>query len=102
MFVFEDIIQVNDKGIQAVLKEVENDELSLALKTASEPLKEKIFKNMSERAAGLIKEDMQYMGPVRVSDVEQAQQRIVDIVRRLEEAGDLVIEGRGGEGETLV
>jgi flagellar motor switch protein FliG len=102
MFVFEDIIQVNDKGIQAVLKEVENDELSLALKTASEPLKEKIFKNMSERAAGLIKEDMQYMGPVRVSDVEAAQQRIVDIVRRLEEAGDLVIEGRGGEGETLV
>jgi len=102
MFVFEDIIQVNDKCIQAVLKEVENDELSLALKTASEPLKEKIFKNMSERAAGLIKEDMQYMGPVRVSDVEQAQQRIVDIVRRLEEAGDLVIEGRGGEGETLV
>ena len=102
MFVFEDIIHVNDKGIQAVLKEVENDELSLALKTASEPLKEKIFRNMSERAAALIKEDMQYMGPVRVSDVEQAQQRIVDIVRRLEESGDLVIEGRGGEGETLV
>ncbi|MEZ6232843.1 MAG: flagellar motor switch protein FliG [Phycisphaerales bacterium] len=102
MFVFEDIIHVNDKGIQSVLKEVENDELSLALKTASEPLKEKIFRNMSERAAALIKEDMQYMGPVRVSDVEQAQQRIVDIVRRLEESGDLVIEGRGGEGETLV
>jgi flagellar motor switch protein FliG len=102
MFVFEDINKVNDKGIQAVLKEVENSELALALKTASEDLKNKIFKNMSERAAQLIKEDMQYMGPVRVSDVEAAQQRIVDIVRRLEESGDVVIEGRGGDAEVLV
>ncbi|MDX2117357.1 MAG: flagellar motor switch protein FliG [Planctomycetota bacterium] len=102
MFVFEDIKQVNDKGIQAVLKEVDNDELALALKTASEELKEKIFKNMSERAAALIREDMQYMGPVRVSDVEAAQQRIVDIVRRLEEAGDVVIQGRGGESDLMV
>src|ERR1051326_376729 len=91
MFVFEDILHVNDKGIQAVLKEVDNDELAVALKTASEELKAKIFSNMSERAAQLIKEDMQYMGPVRVSDVEAAQQRIVDIVRRLEEGGDVVI-----------
>lgn len=102
MFVFEDIRLVNDKGIQAVLKEVENDELALALKTASDELKQKIFGNMSERAASLIKEDMEFMGPVRVSDVEQAQQRIVDIVRRLEEAGDVIIEGRGGESEMLV
>ncbi|MDX9910877.1 MAG: flagellar motor switch protein FliG [Phycisphaerales bacterium] len=102
MFVFEDIVQVNDKGIQAVLKEVENDELALALKTASEELKAKIFANMSERAAGLIKEDMEYMGPVRVSDVESAQQRIVDIVRRLEESGDVVIQGRGGDSELVV
>jgi flagellar motor switch protein FliG len=102
MFVFEDIKMVNDKGIQGVLKEVDNEELALALKTASEELKTKIFKNMSERAAQLIKEDMQYMGPVRVSDVESAQQRIVDIVRRLEEAGELVIEGRGGDEEQLV
>ncbi len=102
MFVFEDILLVNDKGIQAVLKEVDNDELSLALKTASEDLKEKIFSNMSERAASLIKEDMEFMGPVRVSDVEAAQQRIVDIVRRLEEAGDVVIQGRGGETELIV
>lgn len=102
MFVFEDIKLVNDKGIQAVLKEIENDELALALKTASDELKEKIFRNMSERAASLIKEDMEFMGPVRVSDVESAQQRIVDIVRRLEEAGDVIIEGRGGEGEMLV
>jgi flagellar motor switch protein FliG len=102
MFVFEDIRKVNDKGIQMVLKEVDNSELSLALKTASEELKNKIFKNMSERAAQLIKEDMQYMGPVRVSDVEGAQQRVVDIVRRLEESGDVVIEGRGGDTEAMV
>ena len=102
MFVFEDINKVNDKGIQAVLKEVENSELSLALKTASQDLQTKIFRNMSERAAALIKEDMQYMGPVKVSDVETAQQRIVDIVRRLEEAGEVVIEGRGGDAELMV
>lgn len=102
MFVFEDILHVNDKGIQAVLKEVDNDELAIALKTASEELKAKIFSNMSERAATLIKEDMQYMGPVRISDVEAAQQRIVDIVRRLEESGDVVIQGRGGNEELVV
>lgn len=102
MFVFEDILLVNDKGIQSVLKEVDNEELSLALKTASEELKQKIFKNMSERAAQLIAEDMQYMGPVRVSDVEAAQQKIVDIVRRLEDAGEIIIAGRGGEKEMVV
>ncbi len=102
MFVFEDILLVNDKGIQSVLKEIENDVLSLALKTASEELKQKIFKNMSERAAQLIAEDMQYMGPVRVSDVEQAQQKIVDVVRRLEDSGEIIIAGRGGEKEMVV
>ena len=102
MFVFEDIINVNDKGIQQVLKEVEHEELALALKTASEELKAKIFKNMSERAATLIKEDMEFMGPVRLADVEAAQQRIVDIVRRLEESGDVIIQGRGGEEEVVV
>ncbi len=95
MFVFEDVLKVNDKGIQAVLKEVDNEELCLALKTASDTLKEKIFANMSARASELIKEDMEYMGPVRLSDVEQAQQRIVDVVRRLEEAGEIIISGRG-------
>ncbi|HEX7010490.1 MAG TPA: flagellar motor switch protein FliG [Phycisphaeraceae bacterium] len=102
MFVFEDILLVNDKGIQAVLKEVDNDELALALKTASPELKEKIFKNMSDRAAKLIQEDMEYMGPVRVSDVEAAQQRIVDVVRRLEDAGEIIIAGRGGDKEMIV
>lgn len=102
MFVFEDIMLVNDKGIQLVLKEIENEDLALALKTASEDLREKIFCNMSERAAQLIKEDMEYMGPVRVSDVEGAQQRIVDVVRRLEDAGEVIISGRGGEKEMVV
>ena len=95
MFVFEDILKVNDKGIQAVLKEVDNEELCLALKTGSDDLKAKIFTNMSARASELIKEDMEYMGPVRLTDVEAAQQRIVDIVRRLEEAGEIIISGRG-------
>jgi flagellar motor switch protein FliG len=102
MFVFEDILRVDDRGIQSVLKEVENEELALALRTASEDLKEKIFSNMSERAAQLIQEEMEYMGPVRVSDVESAQQRIVDIVRRLEDAGDIIITGKGGEKDLIV
>ena len=95
MFVFEDVLKVNDRGIQSVLKEVDNEELCVALRTASDELKEKIFSNMSARAADLVKEDMEYMGPVRLSDVEAAQQRIVDIVRRLEDAGDIIISGRG-------
>jgi flagellar motor switch protein FliG len=102
MFVFEDIIRVNDKGIQAVLKEIENDALALALKTASEELKHKVFANMSERAAQLIKEEMEFMGPVRISDVEAAQQRIVDVVRRLEDSGEVIISGRGGEKDLIV
>jgi len=102
MFVFEDIMLVDDKGIQSVLKEVDNDELALALKTASAELQAKVFNNMSERAAAMIKENMEYMGPVRVSDVESAQQRIVDIVRRLEESGDIIIQGRGGDSDLIV
>lgn len=101
MFVFEDIRMLDDKGVQTMLKEIDNDELSLALKTASEELKGRIFKNMSERAAQLIQEDMQFMGPVRVSDVESAQQKIVDTVRRLEDAGEIIISGRG-DSEQMV
>ncbi len=101
MFVFEDLILVNDKGIQQVLKEVDNESLALSLKTASDDLKDKIFRNMSERASTLIKEDMEYMGPVRLSDVEKAQQKIVDVVRRLEETGEVIIQGRGG-GDIVV
>ena len=102
MFVFEDINMVDGKGIQAVLKEVDNDELALAMKTASDDLKGKIFSNMSERAATLIKEEMEFMGPVRVSDVENSQQRIVDVVRRLEDAGEIIIGGRGDEGDLII
>jgi flagellar motor switch protein FliG len=102
MFVFEDIMLVNDKGIQSVLKEVDNERAGAGAQDGVARAEGKIFKNMSERAAALIKEDMQFMGPVRVSDVEAAQQRIVDIVRRLEEAGDVVIQGRGGDSDLLV
>ncbi len=102
MFVFEDIMLVDDKGIQSVLKEIENDELSLGLKTASQELKDKIFRNMSERASQLIKEYMEYMGPVRIADVEAAQQKVVDVVRRLEDAGEIIISGRGGDKEMIV
>jgi len=102
MFVFEDILLVNDKGIQTVLKEVETSDLVLALRTATEELKEKIFSNMSDRAVQLIKEEMEYMGPVRLSDVEMAQQKIVDVVRRLEDSGEIIISGRGGEKELII
>lgn len=102
MFVFEDILLVNDKGIQAMLKEIENETLALALKTASDTLRDKIFRNMSERASQLIREDMEFMGPVRVSDVESAQQKIVDVVRRLEDSGEVIISGRGGEKDMVV
>lgn len=102
MFVFEDLVLVDDRGMQNVLKEIDNKSLALALKLASEDLKEKIFKNMSKRAAEMVREEIQYMGPVRISDVEGAQSRIVEIVRRLEESGDVVIQGRGGESNLVV
>ena len=96
MFVFEDIVMLDDRAIQQVLKEVDQKELALVLKGASEEVKEKIFSNMSSRAAEIIKEDMEYMGPVRVRQVEEAQQRVVAIIRRLEDAGELTIS-RGEE-----
>ncbi|HTF99354.1 MAG TPA: flagellar motor switch protein FliG [Nitrospirota bacterium] len=97
MFVFDDLVKVDDRGIQMILKETSAEELSLALKTASEALKEKIFKNMSQRAAQILKEDMQTKGPVKVSDVEKAQQNIVKVARKLETEGKIVLAGRGGE-----
>jgi len=102
MFVFEDVNLVDDRGIQMVLKEVDNSDLALALKTASDELKGKILRNMSERAAAMITEEMEYMGPVLLADVEAAQQKIVDIVRRLDDAGEIVIAGRGGAGNIVV
>jgi len=101
MFVFEDIILLNDKYIQEILKEIDGKELTLALKGATEEIQEKIFGNMSKRAALGIKEDMEYMGPIRLSEVEEAQQRIVEVVRSLEEAGTIVI-GKGGKDAEMV
>ncbi len=102
MFVFEDIIHINDRGVQQILKEVDTKELAVALKGASEAVKEKIFKNMSKRAAEGIKEEMEFMGPVRLKTVEEAQQRIVAIIRRLEETGEIMISGRGGKEDELI
>ncbi|HHW20630.1 flagellar motor switch protein FliG [Thermodesulfovibrio thiophilus] len=97
MFTFEDLISVDDRGIQTILKEIATDDLVLALKMASEELKEKIFKNMSSRAVQIIKEEMETKGPVRVADVEKAQMNIVRAARRLEEEGKIVVGKRGGE-----
>ncbi len=102
MFVFEDLVHLDDKGMQSVLKEIENTQLALALKLASEELKEKIFKNMSARAAEMLKDELSYMGPVRITDVETAQQGIVEVVRRLEEQGEVVVQGRGGQANLVV
>jgi flagellar motor switch protein FliG len=102
MFVFEDVKMIDDKAIQRIMKELDNKEVALALKMASEELKDKFLSNVSSRGADMIREDMEFMGPVRVSDVEAAQQRIVDIVRRLEDSGEIVISGRGGGGDIVV
>jgi flagellar motor switch protein FliG len=101
MFVFEDIIKIDDKGIQTLLKEVPNDKLLLALKTANEEIKNKIFKNISQRAAQLLKDDLSNMGPSRLSDVEGAQVEIVNVARRLESEGKILI-ARGGSEDALV
>ncbi len=99
MFTFDDLIYVDDGGIQKALREVETRDLALALKSASEDVTEKIFRNMSERAREITKEEIEFMGPVRLRNVEEAQQKIVAAIRRLEEAGELIIEGRGATGE---
>lgn len=97
MFVFEDIIGLDDRSVQQVLRDVDMKDLALALKGASEEVKSKIFKNMSQRAAQILQEDMEFMGPVRLRNVEEAQQRIVNSIRRLEEAGEIVVARGGGE-----
>src|SRR5580704_6481121 len=97
MFVFEDIILLDDRAIQQVLKEVDTKELALALKGVGESTQMRIYKNMSERAAAMMKEEMEFMGPVRLRSVEEAQQRIVNIIRKLEEAGEIIVARGGGE-----
>jgi flagellar motor switch protein FliG len=101
MFVFEDIGKFSNKDIQTVLKNVENSQWAMALKGASQPLRDKVFANMSTRAADMLREEMQYLGAVKLSAVEQKQQEIVDVVRRLEDAGEIEVNA-AGEEEQLV
>lgn len=101
MFVFEDIVLLGDKDIQKVLREVDSTELAKALKGVNSEVQDKIFRNMSKRASAVLKEDMDFMGPIRLKDVEESQQKIVSIIRKLEDAGDITI-ARAGEDELVV
>jgi len=101
MFVFEDVLLLDDRSIQRVLREVDNNDLAISLKAANDDVKNAIFNNLSKRLATMIKEDMEFMGPVRMKDVEEAQQKIVNIIRKLEDAGEIVIS-RGGGDEIIV
>lgn len=101
MFVFEDIVNLDNRSIQRIIRDVDNTDLQLALKVASEEVREAIFRNMSKRMAETFREEMEYMGPVRLRDVEEAQTRIVATIRRLEEAGEIII-ARGGGDDIIV
>jgi flagellar motor switch protein FliG len=97
MFVFEDIVNIDNRSIQRIIRDIDNSDLQLALKVASEEVRESIFRNMSKRMADTFKEEMEFMGPVRLRDVEEAQTRIVSTIRRLEEAGEVIIARGGGD-----
>jgi flagellar motor switch protein FliG len=101
MFVFEDILLLDDRAIQRVLRDVDNNDLAIACKGSTEEVQNAIFGNMSKRLAEMIREDMEFMGPVRMKDVEEAQQKIVNIIRKLEDSGEIVIS-RGGGDEIVV
>ena len=101
MFVFEDILLLDDRAIQRVLRDVDNNDLAVALKGANENVQTAIFNNLSKRLSAMIKEDMEFMGPVRMKDVEEAQQKIVNIIRKLEDSGEIIIS-RGGGDEIVV
>ena len=101
MFIFEDIVLLDDRSIQKVLREVDPQDLAKALKGVDAEVQEKIFRNMSKRASALLREDMDFMGPVRLRDVEESQQKIVNIIRKLEDAGDIIV-ARAGEEELVV
>ncbi len=101
MFVFEDILHLGDREIQRVLKEVDSRDLAVALKLSSEEVKAKIFTNLSKRAADMLKDELEFLGPVRLKNVEDAQRRIVEVVRKLDESGEIHIS-RGGKGEELI
>ncbi|MFZ0391798.1 MAG: flagellar motor switch protein FliG [Calditrichia bacterium] len=102
MFVFEDIVMIDDRGIQKILKQVDKKDLSMALKAADENVKVKIFKNMSDRAAQLLKEDLEFLGPVRLKEVEESQRRIIEIIKQLEDDGDIFVTGRGKDDDIIV
>ncbi|MEG0805161.1 MAG: FliG C-terminal domain-containing protein, partial [Lachnospiraceae bacterium] len=97
MFVFEDILLLDDRAIQRVLRDVDNNDLAVALKVANDDVKNVIFKNQSKRLAAMIQEDMEFMGPVRMKDVEEAQQKIVGVIRKLEDSAEIVISRGGGD-----
>ncbi len=101
MFVFEDILSLDDRAIQRVLRDVDNNDLAISLKGTTEDVQNVVFRNMSSRLAAMLQEDMEFMGPVRMKDVEEAQQKIVNIIRKLEDAGEIVIS-RGGGDEIIV
>ena len=101
MFVFEDILSLDDRSVQRVLREVDNNVLAIALKGSNEEVQNLIFSNLSKRLASMIKEDMEFMGPVRMKDVEEAQQKIVNIIRKLEDSAEIIIS-RGGGDEIVV
>jgi len=101
MFVFEDILTLDDRSIQRVLREVDNNELAVALKASNEEVQNVVFNNLSKRLAAMIREDMEFMGPVRLKDVEEAQQKIVNIIRKLEDSAEIIIS-RGGGDEIVV
>ncbi|QQY80739.1 flagellar motor switch protein FliG [Keratinibaculum paraultunense] len=96
MFVFEDIVSLDNRSIQRIIREIDNSQWAIALKGASEEVKEAIFSNMSKRLVEMIKEDIEFMGPVRIRDIEEAQQNIVNVIRKLEEEGE-IITPRGGD-----
>ncbi|MNN87104.1 Flagellar motor switch protein FliG [compost metagenome] len=97
MFVFDNLADVDDRGIQALLREVSSEVLVLALKGADDPVREKVFRNMSKRAAELLRDDLEARGPVRVSEVESAQKEILTIARRMADSGEIALGGKGGE-----
>ena len=99
MFVFDDIIEIDDKGIQVMLREVQSETLIIALKGTTAEMREKIFKNMSSRAAEMMKEDLESKGPVKLSEVEAQQKQMLQVVRRLADEGQIMLGGKGGDDE---
>ena len=102
MFVFDDLVKLDDRAIQELLKEINKEQVALALKAAKEEMKEKIFKNMSERAVQLLREDMEARGPVKLSDVEKTQQAILKVAQRLAEEGKIVLGGKSEAADVMV